>query len=436
MSKRNFTLLAIILGLVVGLVLLYLYLNRGSGGVDNGDGDGSNFISDFNPFGNSKDVDPKPGTPNNGTGDEDFEEEPLNSNIKLTKVSTMPVAGFGIFSKERYKEVAPVMDEQETTPTAPTTEFVPAVRYTEKANGNIYQTFADKIEERKFTSTIIPRIHEAFFGAKAESVVMRYLKADDRTIETFVGVLPKEVLGGDTSNTNEIKGAFLPQNITDLSTSYDGSKMFYLFNSNNSSVGITAGSTGDKKTQVFDSAFTEWLSSWINANTISLTTKPSSLVPGYMYKINPATKSFTQVLGNINGLTTLMSPDGKMVLYSDGAMSMNIYNTETREAKTIAIKGLPDKCTWSQSNKFIYCASPKLIYESSYPDVWYKGEISFSDSFWLIDVENGNTNLILDPITMPGGEEVDGIKLQIDPTEKYLFFVNKKDSFLWEITLK
>ena len=46
------------------------------------------------------------------------------------------------------------------------------------------------------------------------------------------------------------------------------------------------------------------------------------------------------------------------------------------------------------------------------------------------------TNFILDPISMPGGEEVDGIKLQIDPTEKYLFFVNKKDSFLWEITLK
>ena len=33
-------------------------------------------------------------------------------------------------------------------------------------------------------------------------------------------------------------------------------------------------------------------------------------------------------------------------------------------------------------------------------------------------------------------EKLDGIKLALDAGENYLFFVNKKDSFLWELNLK
>ena len=33
-------------------------------------------------------------------------------------------------------------------------------------------------------------------------------------------------------------------------------------------------------------------------------------------------------------------------------------------------------------------------------------------------------------------EEIDGIKPALDESEDYLFFVNKKDSFLWELELK
>ena len=37
---------------------------------------------------------------------------------------------------------------------------------------------------------------------------MRYLKGDSKTIETFVGTLPKELLGADPNLINETKGAF------------------------------------------------------------------------------------------------------------------------------------------------------------------------------------------------------------------------------------
>jgi hypothetical protein len=43
--------------------------------------------------------------------------------------------------------------------------------------------------------------------------------------------------------------------------------------------------------------------------------------------------------------------------------------------------------------------------------------------------------MISDP-AVDGGQEVDGTKLALDVGANYLFFVNKKDSFLWKLDLK
>jgi hypothetical protein len=79
---------------------------------------------------------------------------------------------------------------------------------------------------------------------------------------------------------------------------------------------------------------------------------------------------------------------------------------------------------------------PKSIDSNQYPDAWYQGEVSFSDAIWKIDPQTGNATLLVDPATVSGGEEIDGIKLALDSGENYLFFVNKKDSYLWEFSLK
>ncbi len=189
---------------------------------------------------------------------------------KLMKISNLPIAGYTVFTKERFKEVpvvTPPTTENimetplptKTKPTPPPTEFIPALRYVERSTGNIYQTFVDKIDERNLTTTVIPQVYEASFGNKGESVVMRYLKDNTNTIETFVGSLPKEILGGDVLESNDINGSFLPQNIADLSLSSDTLKIFYLFSINNNAFGVTSNYVGDKKVQIFTSPFTEWL---------------------------------------------------------------------------------------------------------------------------------------------------------------------------------
>ena len=440
MSKRNFTLLIIVLVIALIVAFGFLYLNRSPNTPE--DGGGTNFLSNFNPFGKSKPAPPVVTSPPDVSNTTPPEE---GLGVKLTEVSSMPIAGFSVYQKERFKEIpiAPPGEESNqnpetkpktTKPVPPPTEFVPALRYVARSSGNIYQTFADKIDERKFSTTIIPRVYEAYFGNKGESVIMRYLKEDNRTIATFAGSLPKEFLGGDTSESNEVKGSFLPDNISDISVSPDHSRIFYLLNIGDSVVGTTSGILGDKKVQIFDSPFTEWLSFWPNSKMITLTTKPSSDVPGYMYAIDPNKKDFNKILGDISGLTTLTSPNGKLTLYGNSSLSLNVYNISTGEITPLIVRTLPEKCTWNKTSTIVYCAVPKSISGALYPDAWYRGEVSFMDDVWKIDIENGNANIVLDPTSILG-EGLDGIKLTQDENENYLFFVNKKDSYLWRLEL-
>ncbi|MFH1201108.1 MAG: hypothetical protein V1484_02140 [bacterium] len=441
MSKRNFILLTIILLVAIIAFWGFLYF-RQSTNPPEGDTTGTNFISQFNPFGNNKPTTTPSTTPPVDISGYEPSTTP-EANIKLKKVSSMPIAGFTVFSKERLKEInlSPALPAKGSSgslkPTPPLTEFVLTLRYVERTTGNIYQTFADKIEERKFSTTIIPVVYEAFFGNRGESVIMRYLKTDARTIITFIGTLPKEFLGADTAASNEIKGIFLPEDTKNISLSGDALSLFYLFNSGDNVIGATFNLLNNKRAQIFDSPFTEWASLFPNNKMITFTTKPAFRIPGYMYVLDPNNKNynFNKILGNINGLTTLASPNGKLVLYSDDNLSLSIYHPDTKVSDILGIKTLSEKCVWNKTSEVVYCGVPKSVAGGQYPDSWYQGEVSFSDQIWKIDIKTGNATIITDP-TAVSGEDIDSIKLMLDDGENYLFFVNKKDSFLWELSLK
>jgi hypothetical protein len=430
MSRRNIiiTIIAVLLALVA---LFFLFSWIGSRDEEPGASEGINFFARFNPFARPRPAPVLPGDeiPDGTTGP--GEEAPQ---VRLRRVSSMPVAGYAVFEKERYKEGEEVAEEG-AAPTPPATEFAPALRYAARSNGNIYQTFADNIDERRFSNTLVPKVYEALFGSRGESVVMRYLKADARTIETFVATLPKEPLGGDMSQEYEIKGSFLPENISSVALSPDTLKIFYLLPVGEGVAGITAGALGDKKAQVFESPFTEWLPEWPKASLITLTTKPSFDVAGYMYAVNPDKRDLNRVLSGINGLTTLTSPDGKKILYADNNLVLRVYNTESRETISFNPRTLPEKCVWSKSSEAIYCSVPKAAGGANYPDLWYKGETSFVDEIWKLSLPLQNAERISELLTLSGQEQMDNIKLSLDEGEEYLFFVNKKDSYLWELIL-
>lgn len=439
MKKRNFILIVILTVILVLLALVFFGAKKSPTDTNTGRVGVVNFLADLLPFGNKNNN-------QNNTGDQPVDiSDYVDPSIKevqtlaLTKVSTMPVAGFGSFMKERFIEVPTVIpgtegSDVEKNPTAPPTEFAPAIRYVDRATGNVYQTWADRISEKKFTNTVIPKVYEAIFGNNGDSVIMRYLRPDEKTIVTFIGKLPADTLGGDTSS-GKVEGSFLPDDTSDLVFSPDGNSMFYLYELGTNAIGMTADSKGEGKNQVLDLPYTEWLSSWINKDTITLNTKASGLSPSYLYNLDINNKTFNKVLGGLYGMTSLTSPDGKLVLYGDNTLGLKIYNTENRKQINLKISTLPEKCVWTSQNE-LYCAVPKFYEQALYPDAWYMGEISFEDQLWKVEGTNFVETLILDLKENVDREDVDAIKLKLSQNESYLFFINKKDPYLWELRLR
>jgi hypothetical protein len=425
MSKKTKIIILITVTLVIVVLIgfLFFYKNQnGERGVD--------IVNNALPFGK--------GAPNAQTstttpikdGSGGFIGGGENNNIqKLFQIHKTAVAGAGPF-------VIQTEGGEEKT----------LIRYLERGVGHIFETNLSTMKESRISNTTRLKIYEAVWGENGKSVIIRYLDdKDGETIRSFLiklGDTPtQEEIPGEsapqTQNT-ETNGMFLPENIKNVTVSGDSKKIFYLLNTGDVALGTIYNLETEKTAQIFRSAFTEWLPQWPNKNMITLTTKPSSEVPGIVYSLDTKTERMTKVLGGIKGLTTLTSPDGEKVLYSEsvrGGITLNLYNTKNHSSQTLPFTTLPEKCVWGNVNtNIIYCAVPTVIQNGAYPDEWYQGFVSFSDDIWTIDVETLTTKLLVSP-TKEAREEIDAVNLLLDPNERYLFFTNKKDLSLWGIRI-
>jgi len=432
MYKRKLILLGILILIILLVVLVAVLPGKGDrDGGGEGDVQKENFITEFFSPNRNKEGD-KPG----GSLNQSFVSEPDpedQAKLKLQKISSIPVAGYGVFMKEEfvYVEKEPLTN----TPTVPPTDFVPILRYVDRLTGNVYQTGVKEINERVISDTLIPGIKEAFFTSEGESVILRYLKQDGGAIATFVGSLPKYTLGGDSS-VGQMQGSFMPDNIVSIDVSPKKERVFYLVNISEGINGVLTDKMGQGRVQVFDSPLTEWLVQWSGQNTINMTTKAAGGIPGYMYTIDTRSDDFDKVVGGINGMTTLSSHDDNFVLIGTDLLKLSVFDKQNQAIVDLRIKTLPEKCVWGKSNTSLYCAVPKFTEEAIYPDSWYQGEVLFSDQIWKIDLFGRTEIAILDPSVVEGGEAIDAISLRLDDNEDYLFFVNKKDSYLWSLDLK
>lgn len=307
-----------------------------------------------------------------------------------------------------------------------------AVRYLERATGHISDILLNEGKTLRITNTTIPRVYEAFFADSGASVIIRYLRDDNATIETYHGSIPK--LG--QNEVGELKGVFLPVSIQDITTSSDGKKIFYLTSFGGGSSGFTSSPSNTARAQVFSSLLTEWLSSWPRERTVLMTTKPSGGVGGFAYTFDPINKTMERLMGNIPGLTTLMSPDGKWVFYGTAGavgLSSGVYDVVAKEFFPLGIATIADKCAWNKDNT-LFCGVPSSAPARTYPDAWYQGSVLFTDRIWSVDPSTQGETLIYD-IRSKTGLTLDAIRLSFASDSKTLFFINKKDQSLWSLNI-
>lgn len=420
-KTKKIIIIAIVAVVVVAISILGWVVYGGNGGGVMGEN-----IRTFLPFGNG--AENRTVVPiNNPEASGGIIVGEGNQEISLLrKLHNSPVAGVYAFTKKIV---------------GTTTQDV-VVRYIERGLGHIYETNMFDLKETRISNETRLKIYEALWGNSGNGVVIRYLNGDnDDTVQTYSMVL-RDIKNATTTEEGkrvESDGVFLPEKISDVAISQEkGDRMFYILPSGDSSVGITVGFDGKKQVQLLDSPLREWLSFWPNDKLITLTTKPSQKVPGYMYFLDAQTGKTSKALGGISGLTTLTSPDGKEVLYSESSnngINLFVYNV-TKDTKTkLSLTTLPDKCVWSKHKKgILYCGVPQTPPSGSLPDLWYQGVVLFSDDMWMIDTATGITTILVNP-TKVAGESIDVTKLSLSPDELFLLFVNKKDSAPWSLKL-
>ncbi|GMQ95342.1 MAG: hypothetical protein BMS9Abin13_455 [Patescibacteria group bacterium] len=346
---------------------------------------------------------------------------------KLIQIHSSAVAGAYSFEKASLEE------------TGGSDTFI---RYIERDVGHIFETNMESAAEERISNKTRLGIYEALWGEGGNSVIIRYLGDKSDTIRSFLIKLSTlEKLSVEESKEKPVtpEGVFLPQSIREIVVSNeDPERIFYLTDNNDVSIGTIYNLASGKKAQIFMSPFTQWLISWPNKNTITLTSKPSADTEGVMYFLNVQTERSTKILGGINGLTTLTSPDGDKVLYSEskrGGFTLHLYDEKENTSQILPLDTLPEKCIWSNKDTYmLYCAVATAINSGNYPDDWYQGLVSFSDDIWTINTETYATEKLIS-FKDASREELDGIKLLLSPDEKFLFFINKKDLSLWALAL-
>jgi hypothetical protein len=301
-------------------------------------------------------------------------------------------------------------------------------RFIEKATGHIYDANPDGSNPEKISSATIPGIFETYWSSDGNQLVIRYLEKNETAIEDTIRNF--SVLSATST-----QGVFLPSTITSLSSSPSENKIFYLMRSNDATIGIVSAFDNKKPKEIFSTPFSEFSAEWLNKNTIALLSKPSAFAKGHFYTLDINKGTFSRILGNIAGLTALLSPSEEKVVYSESGFQSfrtNLYSIKEKKYAFLNLITLPEKCFWSKINKdIIYCAVPKTLPPADYPDSWYQGIVSFSDNLWKIDTSSGATEIIL-----TGDEfDFDIINIFSDPNENYLFFQNKKDGTLWGLKL-
>ncbi|MDP1625371.1 MAG: hypothetical protein Q8L64_06465 [bacterium] len=305
-----------------------------------------------------------------------------------------------------------------------------SVRFVDRATGHIYESPVFETGEQKISNVTIPQIYEALWSSNGREVIMRYLK-DGTSIQSFYGVL-STVTSTTSTSTPPLEGYFLPASISEIAVA--AGKILYLDPTTTGGVLIETNVNGLGKRVALSSDISGWLISRNGAKSAFLSTKPSGVVYGYGYILDVATGTFTNAMSSILGLNGNINPSSSHVFMSGaqgGGIASASFDTTSRNTLALSVATLADKCAWANTEaNIIYCAVPIVVPAGTYPDDWYQGSVSFSDSLWKIDVKTGDTGFILDP-QFDALEEMDMFRLSVSNDDSHIIFTNKKDMSLW-----
>lgn len=302
----------------------------------------------------------------------------------------------------------------------------------DRKTGHIYENLASTSDIVKISNYTLPGAEEVYF-ADNSSAVIRKLENDNDLISTSYMKLTKE-FSTSTAYTAAVRDINIDSN--NISFSSTAKRLFYFIN--RTGRGVIASIDGSTRTNAISTTISEWLSQYVNKDLIVLTTKPSAYFKGYLFSLNTSgTGKNTYILGEKYGFNTLVSPDGKKVIYNEilnNNLETFIYDVKSKNITYVTQATIVDKCAWSADSKQVYCAIPQKLYQAAYPDAWYKNEVLFSDNIWSINPETGSFTVTI-PLQDQVPASIDVYKMVVSPDNRHLLFQDKNTLTLWKYDL-
>ncbi len=321
-----------------------------------------------------------------GDGEEVYEID--NTPMRLKQLTTKPVAGAGFVEN--------------------------GVRYVEQGTGHIYEINFEDSTETLISGTTITQTIEAWFSNNGEYVALTSLT--DHGSETIVG----KVMNG------ELTGNTLPPHAKNISL-HEDNKVFYTTETTVGSAGYMFDIETEQSSVVFESPLQDIVVLW--GSPIYVYTTPSAKSEGFVYRVENG-GSHNYVTEGKNGLVALRNASHLIVSASDNS-GMGTFILNEGEKTYLTTPVIPEKCVSdSVLQPNIICAVPNVIDLESFPDDWYKGVVSYTDSIVSIDIETGNTTSLIDLLN-ESGREVDVYKIGKNSGSTKIYMVNKNDNTLW-----
>jgi len=462
MNKKTFTIIisAIIVLLIGAGILWYLFFSNSGTATPISTGNSSS--GGFQPYTTSSSL--PIGSSNGTTSNTTAQQTPTTVSPtvipSLRLLSNSPIGGYG----------------------ASTTASTTIIRWIDRGRGNIFETKGSSLTVTTLSNTILPRMYESIWNKNITSLIgsllpsgdtvptVIYANMESSVIATSPTPSPKasaakssasrnatstlatstDAISRQASSTQQtaisaniapyvLKGKNLPSNTIAYAVSPKGDKIFMLIEENNSGTGYISNFDGTSVVKIFSTPLTKLNVEWPEDSTIAVTTKGSSGADGYLYFIDPKTGIWKKIIGPLSGLSTRVSHNAKYVIasWSDSNQNMatNIYKIGTTTPMEATVQTIADKCVWGNFYKeIVYCGVPFQPDTATYPDDWYKGNISFTDRIWQINATNNEAHLVTSIIDQ-SNRIIDAFNLGLDAKDHYLFFMNKNDLSFWSFDL-
>lgn len=287
--------------------------------------------------------------------------------------------------------------------------------------GHLFERETDgSNEEKRISNFTIPQILHVVWSGDAKKAVIFYALNNEI----------RKILVDYTESTP--KTNFLPDTVNALVFSPDSKSIAFINSLGETHNIFTANSSFGSQKKILDNNIPNLEISWSTQNLISLKTKSSYAINGFLYTMSasgpPAGGGFSKVVESL-GLDAVWNSNASGLVYTNSDLDLFYLDAKTGANKSLGLKTVAEKCVFSKAKtNIVYCAIPKIINDANYPDEWWQGKISFEDNIVAIDINT--LDLILFAETLS-----DVVNLTLLENDTYLLFKDRNTGELWGLKL-